>query len=180
MLHKLAREFNCAIVIANQVSDRFSAAPTSSAGGGVIGGRGLLSSTQHSGSLLSSSPASVSTQQGHPGDGGLALPPAVLSLDHQLNWFSGWGDQRDRATSEDQFGKKTPALGLTWANQVACRVALIKEVSHAEPTGAGGADWAPRRWRRFMRVVYAPWVAPIGEGDKGVEFEVWEGGLRAI
>lgn len=31
-----------------------------------------------------------------------------------------------------------------------------------------------------MRVVFAPWVAGCGEGDKGVEFEVWAGGVKAV
>lgn len=31
-----------------------------------------------------------------------------------------------------------------------------------------------------MKVVFAGWASPTGEGEKGVEFEVWAGGIRAI
>ena len=31
-----------------------------------------------------------------------------------------------------------------------------------------------------MKVVFAGWVKATGEGEKGVEFEVWTGGIRAI
>lgn len=44
----------------------------------------------------------------------------------------------------------------------------------------GGAEWAPRRVRRWMRVVFAPWVAGTGVGEGGVEFEIWRGGVRAV
>lgn len=74
---------------------------------------------------------------------------------------------------------KTPSLGLVWANQIAARVALIKEVGYAG-NEAEGAEWTTRRWRRWMRVVFAAWAAGSGEGERGVEFEVWEGGVRAV
>ena len=31
-----------------------------------------------------------------------------------------------------------------------------------------------------MRVAFAPWVKGTGEKEKGVEFEVWNGGVRAV
>ena len=31
-----------------------------------------------------------------------------------------------------------------------------------------------------MRVVFAPWVEGVGGQDKGVEFELWAGGCRAV
>lgn len=31
-----------------------------------------------------------------------------------------------------------------------------------------------------MRVVFAPWVKDTGEMEKGVEFEIWSGGVRAV
>lgn len=46
--------------------------------------------------------------------------------------------------------------------------------------GIGGAEWNSRRWRRWVRVVFAPWVKGTGEREKGVEFEVWSGGVRAV
>lgn len=44
--------------------------------------------------------------------------------------------------------------------------------------GEEAAEWAPQRWRRWMRVVFAPWVE--GTGGKGVEFEIWGGGVRTV
>lgn len=34
--------------------------------------------------------------------------------------------------------------------------------------------------KRWMRVVFAPWVKGTDEEDRGVEFEIWGGGVRAI
>ena len=31
-----------------------------------------------------------------------------------------------------------------------------------------------------MKAVFAPWVEGTTEGDMGVEFEIWAGGVRAI
>ena len=109
------------------------------------------------------------------------------------------------------MGLKTPALGLTWTNQIACRVALVKEVGwgdaagpgpgpggeyglseeqHREGDGEGGmggmgvgstsAEWTPRRWRRWFRVVFCAWAAGDRQGGRGGEFEVWGGGVRAL
>ena len=49
-------------------------------------------------------------------------------------------------------------------------------------SGSGGAEWSSRRWRRWMRLVFAPWAEGTGEGDgeMGVEFEIWGGGVRAV
>ena len=34
--------------------------------------------------------------------------------------------------------------------------------------------------KRWMRVVFAPWIKGTDEEDEGVEFEIWSGGVRAI
>ena len=55
-------------------------------------------------------------------------------------------------------------------------------------TRTESADWAPSRWRRWMRVVFAPWAAAAMDGvgergrgrGRGVEFEIWAGGVRAV
>lgn len=49
-----------------------------------------------------------------------------------------------------------------------------------EGIGRGGEEWSPKRWRRWMRVVFAPWVKGTGDAEPGVEFEVWAGGVRAV
>ena len=101
--------------------------------------------------------------------------------------MSGWGDAP--SSLPDGKNEKTPVLGLTWANQISCRVALIKEAGFARVEARGdrggsmegeAAEWAPRRWRRYMRLVFAPWACPTGEGDMGTEFEIWEGGARSV
>ena len=174
-LRKLAREHDCAIVVANQVSDRFNPLPPpfpSSVGG-----------TQRSETAYqSSSPAVGPPSQVVPPSSALTVqpPPQVLSLDHQLRWFSGWGDDPAGLLVGigEGKGEKSPAMGLAWANQIDCRVAVLKEQRLGE--NEGGAEWAPRRWGRFMRCVFSAWTPPTGEGDKGKEFEIWEGGVRAL
>ncbi|MCJ1395850.1 hypothetical protein MMC18_008736, partial [Xylographa bjoerkii] len=150
--------------------------------------------------------------------------PSALTLDHQQRFFTGWGDNppshlyHASHSHPPDHNLKTPSLGLVWANQIACRVALVKEAAYlrqgdrasgtnvandssaageaARPgvaaaaagardgtsmdPGADRAEWAPRTWRRWMRVVFAPWVAGVRAGEKGVEFEVWKGGVRAV
>ncbi|MCJ1463023.1 hypothetical protein MMC07_001627 [Pseudocyphellaria aurata] len=159
LLRSLARIHDCAIVVANQVADRFPS---------TYG----LNSPIHS-----LSPPS------QPGPAGISPEPAVLSLEHQLRFFTGWGAD---PTSGSQ-NLKTPSLGLVWANQIACRVALIKELEYsAHPVtgdareGEESAEWSAKRWRRWMRVVFAGWVRATSEEEKGVEFELWAGGIRAL
>lgn len=150
------------MVVANQVADRF--APVSN-------------TFRASASVLSSSPASTATSS--------ASASLVLSLDHQQRFFTGWGAE----PSTPSHNLKTPSLGLVWANQITCRIALLKERDYGitgtgegevAVEGVGGAEWNSRRWRRWMRVVFAPWVKETGEREKGVEFEIWSGGVRAL
>lgn len=160
LLRSLARIHDCAIVVANQVADRFPSA------------YGLKSPIR---SLSLPAPPSSNT---------LPQQPPVLSLEHQQRFFTGWG--ADPAASDSQ-NLKTPSLGLVWANQIACRVALIKELEYTAAQGIGeigereeSADWSHKRWRRWMKVVFAGWAPATGDAEKGVEFEVWAGGIRAI
>ena len=186
-LRKLAREYDCAVVVANQVGDRF--APLTS-----------LRHTQQATSF-SSSP---SKPPSHIPSSSLQHPPTslpshnsllqnatTLTLDHQLRFFTGWGD----SPNANPANLKTPSLGLVWSNQISCRIALIKELCTdtrsaegdgrvsglKEVLGEGeNAEWTPKRWRRWMRVVFAPWCKGVGEAEKGVEIEIWEGGVRGV
>lgn len=155
-------------MVANQVADRFAPVSTTS----------RASAAASAGNVLSSSPVSTATSS--------APAPSVLSLDHQQRFFTGWGAE----PSTPFYNLKTPSLGLVWANQIACRIALVKERDYGSAgngegeiavEGIGGAEWNSRRWRRWMRLVFAPWVEGTGDGEEGgVEFEVWSGGVRSV
>jgi DNA repair protein RAD57 len=125
-LRDLARREDIAIVVSNQVSDRFDV------------------TTPH-------------TSQ----TGGVSDP---LSLDHQQRWFTGWGDlQYDHLISVP----KTPSLGLVWSNQIAARIALLKEGPMEE-----------RKSRRWLKVVFSAWV---GQTDGlGVEYEISTQGVATV
>lgn len=86
-----------------------------------------------------------------------------LALDHQMCWFTGWGDCRN-----DISNLKTPSLGLVWANQISARVALIK-------AARSNRDGKTRRW---FRLVFAPWAAPTL--SRGIEYEITTSGIKAI
>ena len=167
-LQGLARRHNCAIVVANQVADRFAPVPSVRA-----------SSTTRSDVATSSpyQPTSSLPQQVH------GFNP--LTFDHQLRFFSGWGS--DPTSSHHNL--KSPSLGLVWANQIACRLVLVKEASHAEEAGGPlsrealedqRADWTPRGWRRWLKVAFAAWTDATEGADENVEFDIWAGGIRSI
>lgn len=198
LLRNLAREHDCAIVIANQVGDRFTHPPTTTAitnadftsGGGRGGTRSSLAAAGPN-ALFSSSPASTPSSIAHSHNHTTTSSTAVLSLDHQQRFFTGWGDSPAPYVHAQQQNLKSPSLGLVWANQIACRIALVKEEAYDRTGGVGvgtageqggrpSAEWTAKKWRRWMRVVFAPWVAGCGaDGGKGVEFEVWGGGVRS-
>ena len=153
LLQTLSRDHNCAMVIANQVTDRFLPLSLSRASASVP-----------TGTILSSSPASTASSPQN--------ATSLLSLDHQQRFFTGWGAE----PSISCHNIKTPCLGLVWANLINCRIALVKEKGWE----SGNAEWNPRSWTRWMRVVFAPWIQGTEEREKGVEFEVWNGGIRAV
>ncbi|KAG9200618.1 hypothetical protein G6514_006796 [Epicoccum nigrum] len=192
LLRDLARTEGVAIVVANQVADRFSrpAAPTPTPN--------PLSRNPSANSQ--GTPRDGTPQPSHP-DLNPALPPAAssqsadrvllspdpLALDHQQRWFTGWGDDARAAPHT----LKTPSLGLVWTNQLACRIALVKKPVFASSRGPlvvtnakGEDEWNERedthvsKWRRWMKLVFAPW-APPSEG-RGVEFEITKGGVRGV
>ncbi|KAL8703448.1 MAG: hypothetical protein Q9225_008118 [Loekoesia sp. 1 TL-2023] len=205
-LRCLAREHDCAIVVSNQVADRFS--PTSPP---PPQNRQLLaSSPPHSSS--SPSPPHASGSQGMMQilDAAIMPPPLPsaptphqrphhqqssisspiyppLILDHQQNFFTGWssGPPSIHPTQQINQNLKTPALGLVWTNQLACRIALIKERAPSSlptATGSGGGEGesTSRLWKRYIKVVFAAWGPSTGVMEKGTEFEIWAGGVRSI
>jgi DNA repair protein RAD57 len=96
-LRNLAQSANIAIVVANQIADRFSPAQN----------------------FAASHPA-PSAPTATPG-----MTPDPLTFDHQQRWFTGWGDLS--LSTPGHSNLKTPSLGLVWTNQIGTRIALIKE-----------------------------------------------------
>ncbi|KAK3186102.1 DNA repair protein rhp57 [Lecanicillium sp. MT-2017a] len=193
-LRDLARRHNIAVVVANQVADRFASAssptltrqlPHRTNGAppeSPLASRSMPPpSTLPSGTPSSSIPFTPS-EDGPP-------PPPTLLLDHQQRWFTGWGDEPRSA-----YSLKTPSLGLVWSTQIACRVALFKRPVYGVPRrvaapleagddDGGGEDRGPtlKTWRRWIKVVFAPHVAASGQGiGDAAEFEVNMGGLKTV
>ena len=188
LLRDLAREQNIAIVVANQVTDRFS-----SVGGGSspILNRATQSSPlarrSGGGAMPSSFLAPSAPGSGNAGgEMGTVFKSTMdpMSLDQQQRWFTGWGDD-PRPSYVTIKNLKTPALGLIWTTQIACRIALIKRPVYgpglvADEENERGEP-VLRKWRRWMKVVFAPHVAPSGPGLQGaVEFEIKGEGMRAV
>lgn len=93
------------------------------------------------------------------------ITPDPLSLDHQQRWFTGWGDIQEWSFASNL---KTPSLGLVWTNQLAARIALVKQT----PTGGEA------KARRWMRVVFAPWCE--SSARRGTQYEVVGEGVRGV
>lgn len=175
LLRSLARIHNCAFVVSNQVGDRFP----------------LMQDSNHN---LSAQTLPLGAEHSM-----WAYERSLLTLDHQQRFFTGWGAHPVSSSSN----LKIPSLGLVWANQITCRIALIKEPQYDTPrkreaayeASAAGEEvhwgtekkgdvesvkWSPIHWRRWMRVVYAPWVRATGESEMGVEFEICAEGIREL
>jgi len=177
LLRTIAREHNIAIVVANQVADRF---PNTS---GSVGSSPVLNRTTQSSPLARRS-AGTSTIP----SSSLAAPPPTpfagtpdpMSLDHQQRWFTGWGDDPHPSPVSLQ-NLKTPSLGLIWTTQIAFRIALIKKPVYGPGLVADEEELVLRKWRRWMKVVFAPHVAASGPGVQGaVEFEIRGMGIAAV
>jgi DNA repair protein RAD57 len=165
MLRRLAAEEKLAVVVANQVSDRFDS----------VADRALLSVLSSSPSIPSSPASQARIISKAPNQG-----TEIMSLDHQQRFFTGWGD--DPGVNPDEL--KTPALGLGWTNQIAARIVLKMEGSRLVSKAAGKAEdfiggnlWRDKKKRRFLSLVFAPW---IGGTLTPVEFEIRREGIVSI
>jgi DNA repair protein RAD57 len=72
---------------------------------------------------------------------------------------------------------------LIWTTQIACRIALIKSPVYAEGKTDKGqqGELILKRWRRWVKVVFAPWTRPSGMAFEGaVEFLITGAGIRAV
>ncbi|KAI0113719.1 DNA repair protein RAD57 [Nemania sp. FL0031] len=258
LLRDLARRHDLAVVVANQVADRFSSSSSSSSypfsqsyspaikSSGASArlsststttprpvphrhpqafsamsqesplasrsrnlnlnlGNAATMSVSQSGEPSSSATADIAVRSSMPEpppEDATPAAPAVLSLDHQQRWFTGWGD-------DPYFHGtlKTPSLGLVWTTQIAARVALFRRPAYGRkvvvdessrnttisniPTATPKSTYDDyddvsvgpyiKSWRRWMKVVFAPHVPGTGPGlDGAVEFEVVSGGLRGV
>ncbi|KAH0523413.1 hypothetical protein TsFJ059_008421 [Trichoderma semiorbis] len=197
LLRDLARRHNIAIVVANQVADRFASSTTPSIPRPLAMRSGMspshLESPLASRSMpppstipnLSSTPSSsMPFSFSFPDDEQPASP--ALALDHQQRWFTGWGDDPRSSSS-----LKTPSLGLVWSTQISCRVALYKRPVYGRPTRIAAPISADddvdvgsptlKTWKRWMKVVFAPHVAASGQGiENATEYEVTMTGLRSV
>ncbi|KAJ5578105.1 uncharacterized protein N7459_007069 [Penicillium hispanicum] len=159
LLRNLAVKEDVAVVLANQVSDRFESAegravdsasrpsfPSVLSQSAAMTAResvnasplprnkadnpGAALEEQSSYNPPSSSPASspYPVPEDDQFDGSYLIGnPArneTLSLLHQERFFTGWGDGSQLSTTS----LKTPALGFFWSTQIACRIALKKEI----------------------------------------------------
>lgn len=189
LLRNLARKHDIAIVVANQVADRFAssaAIPRTVPFRGASQDSPLASRSMPPpppGSTLASTPSS-SVPFSFPDD----APPTdpALRLDHQQRWFTGWGDD-----PRSSHSLKTPSLGLVWSTQISCRIALFKRPVYGRPRQIAASIEADddnvdrgatlRNWRRWMKVVFAGHAAASGQGVNGAkEFEVTMGGIRYV
>lgn len=164
LLRSLARTHNIAVVVANQVADRFTTIEPAS--------QVTSQSTQNT----SARPASPAQAPQLPPKSSLPLPrPSVLStddplsLDHQQRFFTGWGD--DPAITN----LKTPSLGLAWTNQLSARIALLKDPIYEVKAYHPGDERNLIGWRRTFKVVFSAWCA-----ESTSNIEIWEGGIRCV
>lgn len=135
LLRRIAIEHSLAVVVTNQVSDRFD--------------ENNIRLSQDR--LYSSSPSVSSTPKPASQLVNMARRKEVLTLDHQQRFFTGWGNQ---INSKHEL--KTPTLGLAWANQISTRIALKIESERSLVPGTN--IWKHRKRRRFMSIVFSPWA----------------------
>jgi len=199
-LRKIAHDNGVTIICTNQVADRFDDDRTRADKLRLISSQGQGSSQtvpkQASGRAThtqqnANAPNSMQPPTTHPQKqlpaatqapgGSLQAPPSshqarkeeIISLDFQQRFFTGWGDNGHNSPFEQL---KTPALGLTWANQIDARIALkISDtlVRDAAKKGQGESESYLRslgKRRRHLKVVFAPWAAPTM--DNGVEYDL--------
>ena len=178
LLRHLARTEGIAVVVANQVADRFSRPANA-----VSHAPSRHSSQNTPGNTRQQTPQLGPHHHASQVNDSAMLSPDPLALDHQQCWFTGWGDVR----SEPTHTLKTPSLGIIWTNQIACRIALSKRPVFARraPVLKPGAEdhWDEdeshiSKWRRWFKVVFAPW-APPSDG-RGIEYELVGSGMRCV
>lgn len=158
-LRRVAVESNTVVIVTNQVSDRFDDASVKSTQ--------FMRRSQSP--AMSSSPAVHASQAA--GAAASQYRTETQSLVHQQRFFTGWGDK----TEPKHESLKTPALGLTWANQVSARIVL--KLESERQTYSGGNIWRDKKKKRSFAVVFAPWTAPT---HPPVRYEISEQGVVSL
>ena len=156
-LRKIAVEENVAIVVTNQVSDRFDDAK-------AISDKFRLSSQVPLSSLpptqadtkQQTDTTHATSHQNPPVTYPSSVPrrDEIMSLDFQQRFFTGWGDNPNKPFET----MKTPALGLTWANQIDGRVVLTMSNTSTHAASEAGHIWTDTKRIRSLRVVFASWT----------------------
>lgn len=204
-LRDLAQRHNLAVVVSNQVADRF--------GGGYANSRTPASSLHHpnpGGGFRPTQESPLATRSRPPPPNttvhaDLLEPPSSIPLPssssrppqppppsthppypppdyHHPALLLDHQQRWFTGWGDDllaQQSLKTPALGLVWTTQVAARIALSRRaVRYPQRRGVSSSN---SNWERWMKVVFAPHAGESGPGVGGaVGFEVWMGGLRAV
>lgn len=170
LLKEIARREQVAVVVANQVADRFRHVVTSDPATAAPSQTPSAPSSSGNASASTTSNASQSARTEH-----VAADGDPFTLDYQQRWFTGWGDEH-AGYDPPSANLKTPSMGLVWANQIDARIALIKR----RRRGPGPLPLLDQQGpRRFLKVVFAPW-ARDNAGEKGTEFVIETRGLRSV
>ncbi|KAK6502995.1 hypothetical protein TWF481_008031 [Arthrobotrys musiformis] len=176
-LKEMAVKYNVAIVVANQVSDTFEPAWKRHV---EVPSSAIVASVE-------STPATQRSVEIPLAGYSLPTDELMMTYDYQAKWFNGWGEEVDINTvhpggEEDEVliqalkKLKTPMLGMTWTNLLDARVALVKGVARREAEWEGEEEDGEGRTRRWVKVVFAPWV----QSGVLLEYEIWEGGVRSV
>ena len=160
-LRDLARTHNIAIVVANQVADRFESQYQQLAPLSQSQTQSQTPGASTTAPNLTSAPPEI-----------LFSTPYPLALDHQQRFFTGWGDDPSPHPNDTL---KTPSLGLTWTNQLATRIALIRSPIYENRAYQPGEDKVVAGWKRTMKIVFSAWS---GEGE--IQYDIWKGGVRGV
>lgn len=159
ILRRVAVENNTAVIVTNQVSDRFDDASAKST---QFMRQSQSPATSSSPAVYASQAAAAAASQHR---------TETQSFAHQQRFFTGWGD----GTEPKHESLKTPALGLTWANQISARIVL--KLENERQTYTGGNIWRDKKKKRSFAVVFAPWTAPT---NPPVRYEISEQGVVSL
>lgn len=197
-LRGLAEDHNLAVVVANQVLDRFTPGAHMFEG---IPGRSSPSQSRSTSTSQPFSPRPVAAQLpsqstvGGERDGSDERDDDVelstadpLSLDHQQRFTTGWGSISSGMpfgsdwlhTNYHRNSLKTPSLGQVWTSQLAARFVLLKSPIYADyDYTLGIQEKEIVGWRRSLGVVFSSWASETN-GTLGQEVAITSAGIGAV